>query len=87
LPCHPLVHGTHFGENRLVSDNVNSPQSDHAHRMSCLRCDLSEILEQTRLPDPELIDLIEQAFLDGQKANLAYLQLAQMGVYCEGGFN
>jgi len=59
--------------------------------MSCLRCDLSEILEQTRLPDPELIDLIEQAFLegqiDGQKADPAYLQLAQMGVYCERGFN
>ncbi len=47
--------------------------------MSCIHCDLSEILEQTRPPDPELVDLIEQAFLegqiDGQAANLAYLWL------------
>ena len=47
--------------------------------MSCIHCDLSEILEQTRPPDPELVDLIEQAFLEGQigsrKAELAYLCL------------
>ena len=47
--------------------------------MSCLHCDLSEILEQTRPPDPELVDLIELAFLEGQidsqKAELAYLCL------------
>ena len=47
--------------------------------MSCLQCDLSEILEQTRPPDPELVDLIEQAYLEGQigshKAELAYLCL------------
>ena len=44
--------------------------------MSCLHCDLSEILEQTRPPDPELVDLIEQAFIEGQidsqEADLAY---------------
>ncbi len=34
--------------------------------MSCLQRDLSEILEQTRPPDPDLVDLIEQAFLEGQ---------------------
>jgi hypothetical protein len=47
--------------------------------MSCLHCDPSEILELARPPDPELVDLIEQAFLDGlidgQKADLAYLWL------------
>ena len=47
--------------------------------MSCLHCDLSELLEQTRPPDPELVDLIDQAFLEGQidsrKAELAYLCL------------
>ena len=47
--------------------------------MICLHCDLSELLEQTRPPDAELVDLIEQAFLegqiDGQKADLAYLSL------------
>ncbi len=47
--------------------------------MSCLQCDLSAILEQTRPPDPELVDLIEKAFLEGQidskRAELAYLCL------------
>ena len=51
----------------------------HAHGMSCLHCDLSELLEQTRPPDPDLVDLIEQAFIDGQidsqVADLAYLLL------------
>ncbi len=49
--------------------------------MSCLHCDLSERLEQTRPPDPEMVDLIEQAFVDGQigsqAANLAYLWLQE----------
>ena len=47
--------------------------------MSCFHCDLSEILGQTRPPDADMVDLIEQAFLegqnDGQKADLAYLWL------------
>ncbi len=47
--------------------------------MPCLQCDLSEILEQTRPPDPELVDLIEQAYLegdiDGKTQELAYLWL------------
>ena len=47
--------------------------------MSCLRCDLPEILEQARPPDPELVDLIEQDFLEGQidglGADLAYVWL------------
>jgi len=38
--------------------------------------DLSELLEQTRPPDPELADLIEWTFLEGQidgrEAELAY---------------
>ena len=38
--------------------------------------DLSELLEQTRSPDSELVDLIERAFLDaqidGDRADLAY---------------
>ena len=40
-----------------------------------MSCDLSEILERARPPDPEMVDLIEQAFLEGQKADLAYLHL------------
>ncbi len=47
--------------------------------MSCLQCELPELLEQTRPPDPELVDLIEQAYVEGQidskRAELAYLCL------------
>ena len=47
-----------------------------------MSCDLSELLERTRPPDAELVDLIEQAFLegqiDGQKADLAYLLIVKM---------
>ena len=47
--------------------------------MLCLQCDLAEHLEQTKPPDPELVDLIEQAFLEGQidckRTELAYLWL------------
>ena len=53
--------------------------TDHAHGMPCLHCDLSELLEQTMPPDPDLVGLIEQAFFEGQidsqRANLAYLFL------------
>ena len=65
-----------FYKNRLISIQENYPQSDHAQRMSF---DLSELLERTRPPDAELVDLIEKAFLEGQingqKADLAYLWL------------
>ena len=48
--------------------------------MSCLHCDLSEILELARPPDPDLVDLIQQAFLagqiDGRRADLAYFWLS-----------
>ena len=37
-----------------------------------MSCDLSELLEQTRPPDPELVDLIEQAFLEGQISSQAH---------------
>ena len=53
--------------------------TDHAHRMPCLKCELPYLLEASRPPDPELVDLIEQAFMEGQidsqKAELAYLCL------------
>ncbi len=42
-----------------------------------MSCNLFELLERTRPPDPELVDLIERAFLEGQidelRADLAYL--------------
>ncbi len=44
--------------------------------MYCVQCDLPDLLEVSRPPDPEFVDLIEQAFLDGQidseRAELAY---------------
>ena len=43
--------------------------------------DLSKLLEQSRPPDDGLVDLIEQAFLEGQidgkRADLAYLLIAK----------
>ena len=48
----------------------------HPQTMSCLHCDLSEIPELARPPDPDLVDLVEQAFLAGQigglRVELAY---------------
>ncbi len=53
--------------------------TDHAYRMPCLKCELPYLLEASRPLDPELVDLIEPAFIEGQidsqKAELAYLSL------------
>lgn len=69
----PSWMGPHFDRKSLNFDKASNPRSGHAYRMSC---DLSELLEQTWPPDPELVDLIERAFLEGQingqKADLAY---------------
>ncbi len=50
--------------------------------MSCLNCELPNLLHDSMPFDPELVDLIEQAFLegqiDGQKADLAYLCLLRV---------
>ena len=47
--------------------------------MPCLQCELPRILEETRPPDPDMVDLIEVPFLegqiDGQRADLAYAYL------------
>ena len=44
--------------------------------MSYLHYDLPSLLQASRPPDPELVDLVEQEFLnaqiDGDKADLAY---------------
>jgi len=49
LPGMPLDE-THFSNNSPVSDHVSSPQSGHVRRMSCIHCDLSEVLDQTKPP-------------------------------------
>ena len=47
--------------------------------MSCLHCELPSLLQASRPPDAELVDLIEQAFLEGQidsqSADFAYIYL------------
>ena len=53
--------------------------TDHAHRMLCIQCELADLLEASMPPDPELVDLIEAAFLkgmiDGETQELAYTWL------------
>ncbi len=62
--------------------------TDHAYRTPCLKCELPYLLEASRPPDPELVDLIEQAYLEGQidskRAELAYtyLRLEVGNGYC-----
>ena len=72
-----MLDGTHFSTNSPNSDNAVTVQAAHACRMSC---DLSELLEQTRPPDEELVDLNERAFLegviDGATEGLAYIWLS-----------
>lgn len=50
--------------------------------MTYLHCELPKLLQDSQPPDPELVDLIEQAYLEGQidghKADLAYLWLWNM---------
>ncbi len=45
-------------------------------QMACLHCELPDLIERSRPPDEELVDLIEWAFLDRQidehTADLAY---------------
>jgi hypothetical protein len=49
-----------------VSSNESHPQSVHAGCMSCLQCELPNLLLESCPPDPELVDLTERAFLEGQ---------------------
>jgi hypothetical protein len=62
--------------------------TNHAHRKPCLKCDLPYLVEVSRPPDPEFVDLIEQAYLEGQidseKADFAYtyLRLELGNEYC-----
>ena len=75
-PPPPPLDGTHFIEQSLVSRKARDKQIDHAHSMY-----LSELLEHARPPDPELADLIERVFLEGQidgrEAELAYASLSK----------
>ena len=52
---------------------------------------MEELLRKSAPPDPELVDLIEQAFLeaqiDGKRADLAYYYLAQNSRFSAWGIN
>ena len=59
--------------------------------MSCIQCELANLLLESMPPDPDLVDLIEQAFLegqiDGQNADLDYACLSSVAgnSYCMNG--
>ena len=78
-PQDPFPDGTRFFQFRLISANEYGLQASHAGRMSCVQCDLTELLEESRPPDAEMLDLIEKAFLEGQidglTAELAHIFL------------
>ena len=71
MPPPPPFDGTHFNRKCLNSDKAVNAKPGHACRM-----DLSRLLEQSRPPDEEPVDLFEWAFLagqiDGTRADLAY---------------
>ena len=50
--------------------------------MSCLQCEAPNLLLESMPLDPDLVDFIEQAFLegqiDGQNADLAYACLSSV---------
>ncbi len=66
LSGHPPLTWDHLEGNCLVSEGESHPNAGHAVQMTCLHSDINKILEASRPPDPELVDLIEQAFLEGQ---------------------
>ena len=41
--------------------------------MPCVQCELPDLLLESMPPDQDMVELIEQAFSDGQKVNQAYL--------------
>lgn len=68
-----------FWAYRQDSDNAAGLLPRHSHGMPCLQCELPNLLQESMPPDPELVDLIEQAFIEGQidglTPDLAYLWL------------
>ena len=79
MPPPPPPDGTQINTNCPISNDAFRSQSGHAGYMPCLQCELPNLLLESMPPDPELVDLIEKAFLDGQidsqVAELAYLCL------------
>ena len=67
----------HFWANNRVSGEAVTLTSRHSHGMPCLQCELPNLLQESMPPDPDLVELIEQALIEGQidsqRADLAYL--------------
>jgi len=63
----------------------NVPGITHSHGMICLQCDLAKLLLDSMPPEPDLMDIIERAFLGGQidslEAGLAYHLISQMSAF------
>ena len=79
LPPPPPLDGTLFNTNWPNSVDERHQQVIHARGMFCFQCELSNLLLDSMPPDPDLVDLIEWAFIEGQidgkQAELAYLWL------------
>ena len=62
-----------------------------SHCMTCLQCELPNLLLESCPPDPERVDQIEQAFLEGQSdsqvAELVYQLISQMSAFSTRGIN
>ena len=70
--------GAYFCKKRPVSGSAGNPQSGHSRGMSCDNYDLANLLQDSTLPDPDLVGLIGQAFLEGQIDS----QVAEMAICC-----
>jgi hypothetical protein len=77
---------THFSTKRCFSEGAGKAPTGHVRRIFCLCCELPDLLQDSMPPDPELVDLIEWAFLegqiDGQKADLACWWLCKQEPVC-----
>ena len=75
-----------FWANRQDSGNAAGLLPRHIRGMPFLHCELPNLLPETMPPDPELVDLIEWAFLEGQidsqMADLACLWIQAKQVIC-----
>ena len=68
---HPPL-SKHFSMNNRITNGVSDQEPGHAHRMSCIQCEVSNLLLEATPPDQDMVELIEQAFsgeqIDSQKA-------------------
>ena len=56
----------HFYRKGRITGGVSDQELGHAHRMSCLECEMANLLLEATPPDQDMVELIEQAFSEGQ---------------------